>query len=156
MPSTSRNTETSQYLPHTIYHKNAAQKARRNPGDLHIHILQPKSSNIHANAAQQARRNEKSRRPTQQSRGLGTSQNITSTTFSIHDYMHLQLILVSTSIDPFITDNLNTPENSEVSKRPNGVVSKHWVHPQNTYQRRSLKHYNSVSSKRPNDVVSKH
>ncbi len=69
MTSTSRNTETSQYLPHTTYNKNAAKKARRNPEDPHSHILQPKTSNIYANAAQEARRNEKSRRPTQQARG---------------------------------------------------------------------------------------
>ena len=82
MTATSRNTETSQYLPHTIYHKNAAQKARRNPGDPHNHILQPKTSNIYANAAQQARRNEKSRRPTQQARGLATSQHICTSNFN--------------------------------------------------------------------------
>jgi hypothetical protein len=57
MAATSRNTETSQYFPHTIYHKNAAQQARRNPGDPRSRILQAKSSNIYANAAQQARRN---------------------------------------------------------------------------------------------------
>ncbi len=57
MAATSRNTETWQYLPHAIYHKNAAQQARRNPGDPRSHILQPKTSNIYANAAQQARRN---------------------------------------------------------------------------------------------------
>jgi hypothetical protein len=44
MTVTSRNTETSQYLPHTLYHKNAAQQGRRNPGDPHRHILQPKTS----------------------------------------------------------------------------------------------------------------
>jgi hypothetical protein len=57
MTVTRRNTETSQYLPHTIYHKHAAQQARRNPGDPHNHILQHKTSNIYANFAHQDWRN---------------------------------------------------------------------------------------------------
>jgi hypothetical protein len=51
-----RNATPPQYFSHTIYHKNAAQQARRNPGDPRSHIRQPRTSNIYANAAQQARR----------------------------------------------------------------------------------------------------
>ena len=163
MAATSRNTETSQYLPHTIYHKNAAQQARRNPGDPHSHILQPKTSNIYANAAQQARRNEKSRRPTQQARGstrmlrsrpgpriygnaaqqarrneksrrptqqargLATSQHICTSNFNniFNPRLHASSAYLGLNIySPVHIDNLNTPDNSEASKRPNGVISK--------------------------------
>ncbi len=86
-----RNTETSQYLPHTIYHKNAAQQARRNPADPHSHILQPKTSNIYTNAAQQVRRNPADQRSRPENYPYpNIYAQATSTTFSIHAYMHFQ------------------------------------------------------------------
>jgi hypothetical protein len=108
MAATSRNTETSQYLPHTIYHKNAAQQARRNPGDPRSHILQPKTSNIYANAAQQRSRPGEiqethatgpriSHTPTYMHKQLQQHFQSTPTCISSNIYSVAQLIMVSTS-----------------------------------------------------------
>ena len=70
---------------------------------------------IYANAAQQARRNEKSRRPTQQARGLATSQHFNNILnprlYASSAYLGLNIY------SPVHIDNLNTSDNSEVSKR---------------------------------------
>jgi hypothetical protein len=82
---------------------------------------------IYANAAQQARRNEKSRRPTQQARGLATSQHICTSNFNniFNPRLHASLAYLGLNIySPVHIDNLNTSDNSEASKRPNGVISK--------------------------------
>jgi hypothetical protein len=92
MDATSSNTETSQYLPHTIYHKNAAQQDRRNPGDPthpHTQMLRRRTGEIQEThtAGPRIRKccaagPEKSRRPTQQDRGLTTSQHICTNNFN--------------------------------------------------------------------------
>ena len=70
---------------------------------------------------------EKSRRPTQQARGLATSQHICTSNFNniFNPRLHASLAYLGLNIySPVHIDNLNTSDNSEASKRPNGVISK--------------------------------
>jgi hypothetical protein len=58
---------------------------------------------IYANAVQQARRNEKSRRPTQQTRGLATSQHIWTINFNNIFNPHLHAFPVTSTLLPILT-----------------------------------------------------